>query len=182
MGGILALDLATQCGWAVDGFKRNARGDTIPLSGSFRAGPAIQDGMDHGAAYVDLRDRIVDLVTVHKPRYAIFEAPLPFAGGSNVKAKASPATVRKLFGFCAVAEEVLTRLEIEVLEANVQDVRKHFCGQARAKKPDVARICRTLCWPFEDDNAADALALWDFARGALKLGAQSGPLFGERTA
>jgi hypothetical protein len=182
MGGILALDLATQCGWAVDGFKRNARGETIPLSGSFRAGPAIQDGMDHGAAYVDLRDRIVDLVSVHKPRFAIFEAPLQFAGNSNIKVGSSPATVRKLFGFCAVAEETLTRLGIETYEADVQSVRKHFCGHARAKKPDVARMCRTLCWHYDDDNAADALALWDFARGALKLGAQSGPLFGERTA
>jgi hypothetical protein len=182
MSGVLALDLATVVGFAIDGHKRNSRGAIIPISGSFRAGPPFQDGMDHGPAFVDLRDRIVDLVTVHTPRYAIFEAPLPFAGGSNVKVHASPATVRKLFGFCAVAEEVLTRLGVQVMEANVQDVRRHFCGNARAKKPDVQQMCRVLCWPFADDNEADALALWDFARGALKLGDQSGPLFGGEAA
>lgn len=180
---VLALDLATTTGFAVDGPSRNSRGEPVPISGSFRAGPAIQGELEYGATYVAFRDWLVDLCAVHQPRHAIFEAPLPFAGGSTMKAGvSSPATVRKLLGFAAIAEETLTRLEIDTLEANVQSVRKHFCGHAHAKKPEVVRTCRMLGWHPGDDNAADALALWDFARAALKLGGSPGTLLGRESA
>lgn len=179
---VLALDLATCTGWAIDGPGRNARGDVVPLHGSRRAGPAIIGETEYGATYVDFRDWLVDLVSVHKPKYFVYEAPLRFAGGGNTKrGQASPATVRKLLGLCAIAEETAERLSLIHLESDVQTVRKHFCGHGFAKKAAVIATCRMLGWHPEDDNAADALALWDFARAALRLGGSPGTLLGRET-
>lgn len=180
MADVLALDIATVTGWALCGPNRTARGDIIPLFGSFRAGPAYIGEMEYGAVYVDFRDKLVDLVTVHKPRFGVFEAPLNFAGGGETKkGQASVATVRKLLGLCAIAEETFERMGLEVLEVNVQSVRKHFCNDSRAKKWHVRQTCRALGWNAQDDNAADALAVWDFSRASLKLRSSAGPLYGE---
>ncbi|MBN9497841.1 MAG: hypothetical protein J0H39_13880 [Alphaproteobacteria bacterium] len=159
---ILALDLASVTGWACDG-PPDSRGQPRPVGGSFEL-----RGSEFGDRYIDLRDRITELVSLHKPDTAVFEAPLPFASGSKFAGiQAGANTVRMLLGFAAIAEETLMRLGIEVFEVNVQQVRKHFCGDARAKKDDVIRTCRTLGWNPNDHNAADAMACWDFARGGL---------------
>ncbi|MCA3246946.1 MAG: hypothetical protein ING19_20740 [Azospirillum sp.] len=163
---ILALDLATRTGWACDG-PADARGQARPLAGSFDL-----RGSEYGDRYVDLRDRIRDMIAVHQPTVGVFEAPLPFAGGSNFAgAMATSQTVRLLLGFAAIAEEVMSRAGLQVFEVNVQQVRKHFCGDPRAKKDDVMRVCRTLGWAVADHNAADAMAAWDFARAGLRMGA-----------
>jgi Holliday junction resolvasome RuvABC endonuclease subunit len=168
---VLALDLATCTGWACDG-PPDARGNPRPFGGSFEL-----RGSAYGDRYVDLRDRLVDMIAVHRPDVGVFEAPLPFAGGSNFAgASATSQTVRLLLGLAAVAEETLTRAGLAVYEVNVQQVRKHFCGDPRAKKDDVMRVCRTLGWNASDNNAADAMAAWDMARAALKLGGAPRPI------
>lgn len=163
---VLALDLASRTGWACDG-PPDARGAARPVGGSFDL-----RGSEYGDRYVDLRDRIVELIQLHRPTAGVFEAPLPFAGGSSFAgAAATSQTVRLLLGFAAIAEETMTRAGLEVFEVNVQQVRKHFCGDPRAKKDDVMRVCRSMGWLPCDDNAADAMAAWDLARAGLRVGA-----------
>lgn len=154
---VLALDLATVTGWAVD----RPDGSGVPLTGTVACRHVDND---FGTAYVALERFIVDAVSVHQITHLAFEAPLVMAGRAGAKVQTNVNTVRKLLGLAAVAELVGTRLGLQVYEANVQTVKKHFAGTGRATKDDIKARCRLLGWPIKDDNAADAAALWSYAK------------------
>jgi hypothetical protein len=161
-GQILALDLAARTGWAL-----GRAMDPRPASGSVRFG---KDGSSMAAVFHACR-RWLDAFLAQNPgvQLVVFESPLVpmFSRG-----KTTITTIRQLMGLPAIVEEFLyAKGGYDVREARVAEVRVHFLGSNKfrreiAKDKTVAR-CNLLGWKPVDDNAADALALWDYQASLL---------------
>jgi hypothetical protein len=152
---LLFLDLATVTGWAVGPIGGK------PISGSQRLAPS---GAPSSEVFGNFLKWLHDMIAVHSPRVVAFEAPLP---PSLLRGKTTVDTARRLMGLPAITEAVCNRMGIHsVLEARVDDIRQHFIGRrnlpgADGKRAVIAR-CRQLGYEPKDDNAADALAGFDY--------------------
>jgi hypothetical protein len=175
---VLAFDLATQAGWA-----RGVPG-AEPLCGTIRF---ASEGASHGAIAAGAITWLADYLAIGpKPDVIVYEATLP----SAFKIGATTAnTTRILNGLCFLLEGVAhLRGVYDIRFARVDDVRRHFiegipCARGE-QKMIVQRKCRSLGWAPQDDNAADALALWSYQCSLLdaKSGLRVSPLFANRRA
>ncbi len=155
-GEILALDLASRFGWC--------RGEIggKPIYGSARFAP---EGASNAEICSGAIRQVTQMISTFRPRVVVIEAPMApsqMAGRTTVK------VARILLGLPFLVEGIAYSLGVyEIREANVQDVRKHFIGVRTVKgggaKAVVVDRCRALGDDPQDDNAADAIALWDFA-------------------
>lgn len=170
-GKIIALDIATTVGFAIDGPE-----EWKPLTGTVRF---AADGDDFGRAYVGFEKWLTDLIGVQKPDIMAFEAPLIVGGPRGTTRPTNANTVRLLFGLAAVAEMVGSRAGLRVFECHIQTVRRHFVGNGRCQKPEVRARCKLLGWDVQSNDAADAAAIWDFARSQFRPSAahRTTPLF-----
>lgn len=166
---ILSLDLARKTGWAL-----GLVTDTKPQSGSLQI---TNSDSSHAKLFSCWREYLRDFLSLHPQiGLVIFESPLPpmlRTGNTNI------SSIRLLMGLAAVTEELLYTLNqwsphpaIDVREARVADVRTHFIGSNRHKRPEAKMLtikrCQQLGWEPRDDNAADALALWDYQCSILR--------------
>jgi len=171
---ILALDLASQTGWALsrlDGGE--ASSGTLRLAGD--------EPEEKGAV---LLGWLIDMFTVSPFHHLIYEAPIPV---SHMGGKTNARTTQITFGLPMVAGAAAIKLGVKggrVRKARPNDVRKHFIGTRSAgdknsTKRAVITRCRQLGFDPADDNEADALALLDYQRALLSksFSAASGPLF-----
>lgn len=161
-GGILALDIARQLGWAaatVDACRAWPR-TQLEVRGhdwsGVRSGSVAlaQPAATHGRLYAAFADWLGDAITVHAPNIVVFEAPLPR------QSKGAEAARRSL-GLAAIADLVCYRREVQCFEEANNTVKKSFAGSGRAEKGDILRACQARGWDPKDDNEADALALLD---------------------
>lgn len=159
-GGILALDIATTTGWA-----EGLPGER-PTSGSLRLAPP---GSPHAAVYGAMMAFLGARLTAFHYRLVIFEAPLdPRWKGAMTNTN----TARLLLGLPAVVEAVAYQTGHAINEATSGDVRKHMLGcrpKAADAKPLVIAKARELGFSPRDDNEADALMLWHYARDVKML-------------
>lgn len=171
-GSILALDLATQTGWAC------GRPGEVPRCGSLAFARA---GHSMAARFAGCARWLNDFVAVETPRVVVFEAPL---APSYVAGHTSTDTVRLLMGLTAIIEATLYDSGIDVREASVSTVRQFFLGTTRIKSADAKiatkKRCVELGWRVVDDNAADACALWAYQVSVFvpAEGVKLLPLFG----
>lgn len=186
-GVILALDLASVTGVAF------GRAGETPLSLSHRI---AEPGAGVGEFLDRYSDWLADLITEHGPAVIVFEAPLIWSG------KTALDTARKLIGLAGDTERIAYRRQIKCREANGAQVTKFFTGRGSFPAPDAAKTqaqkrlarklakkravidqCKALGWHAEDDNAADALAVFAFAENCLYPGSRSlVPLFAAKAA
>lgn len=166
-GAIIALDLATNVGFA-------RWSPTAPIRwGSMRL-PSTGSEVGRFLSAYDLWLR--DLLTVEAPETVIFEAP--WVGPSTHQDVA-----RKLMCLAGHTEFVCYRREVpRVVEENNKTVRKHFLGSGGGLRKEIKALtveaCRSRGWTPEDDDAADALALLDYAMHQLRVpGAAPGGMF-----
>lgn len=170
---VLALDLSSHTGWAVDA----PGGGDKPLSG-------VVDfdlhGDEYGPTFSAFRNFLNDAVCIHEPEVLAFEAPLMPHGGNFMT---SEQTVRLLIGLAAHAEQIGHAMGLETVECNVQTVKRFFTGTGRAQKADMIARCNAIGWPVKNHNAADALAVYAFVKSSLdpKFAYRTTPLLG-RTA
>lgn len=174
MTAVLALDLASVSGWACG----EPGGE--PAHGSHRF---AAKGASHEAIFANAMAWIETKIVFHRPKLIVWEAPL--AGFKGGRTTVDVTTI--LFGLPAIVGAIAYQRGVyDIRKANTSDVRNHFIGcnpkRARAKAL-VIQQCRTMGWPVEDDNEADALATWSYMCALLnpKLALQPTPLFG-RTA
>jgi len=160
---ILALDLALQTGWAL-----GTPADTKPISGSVQI---VREDASMAKLFSEWRIYLRDFLSLNPDiTLVVFESPLlPFMK----QGKTTISTLRRLIGLASVTEELLYSLnKYDIREARVSDVRSHFIGSNRHKRDEAkmltARRCRQLGWEPQDDNAADALALWDYQVACLR--------------
>lgn len=156
---ILALDISTACGFAVD------REPSDPLHGRPRVGTWRLPGLDDATrvqSAAQLSELVEGAIDVFGVAFLAVEAPVP-AGqipGSNV------ATLQMLFALAIQACAEAERAEIGHGFFHVATVRKHFLGTGRPENPKraVMRRCAQLGWMVADDHQADAAALWCLAK------------------
>lgn len=172
---VLALDLASVSGWAC-----GAPGE-IPAHGSIRfASP----GASHEAVFANATIWMHEKLTKYIPGLIVWEAPMPTSFGRGTT---NTNTTTLLYGLPAVIGAVAYLRGIyDIRKASTKDVRNHFIGSnpKRAKaKPLVMRQCRAMGWNVEDDNEADALAVWSYMCALIEptLAVRPTPLFGRRT-
>jgi len=173
---IIALDLATTCGWA------RGRVGSIPSSGSIRFGKnAAMNNEVFAAAHTWLAEFL------NQPPIAdvlIMEALLPPDAMRN---HTSRAVRDRLAGLHGIARGIAHKAGIgEISDVGVGNIRAHFIGDRglyrEAAKREVMRKCQALGWPAADNNAADALAAWSYAAAIVdpKHAIAVSPLFRRR--
>lgn len=153
---VLALDIATTTGFAVDG------DGAAPRTGTFRVRGG---GNALGPAGFSFGQWLHNSIQAFEVEAVAFEAPL--MGGKGVVMNAN--TSRLLIGLAFMVETVAHGSRMQCFEATVQQVRKHFLGHGRPSNPKQATIvrCRQFGWQVRDHNAADAAALWAYAKATL---------------
>lgn len=158
-GGILALDIATTTGWA-----EGLTGER-PVSGSIRLAPP---GSSHAAVYGAMLAFLGARLSTFRYRLVVFEAPLdPRWKGAMTNTN----TARLLLGLPAVVEAVAYQTgHHHPKEVTSREVRKHmlgFCPKSAEAKPLVIAKARQMGFNPKDDNEADALMVWHYARDIL---------------
>ncbi len=170
-GGILALDLATKTGWAYG--KPDKRGPTAFGSLKFKG--------ERPAIYRELRRWLSDWIRA-QPGLIVFESAAPpiwMLGRTRF------ATTKLLIGMCEHVEELCYE-RIELCDAMTSQVRAHFLGTNRIKRPEAKRLtiarCEKLGWHVANDNEADACALWHYQASLLspEIAAGSVLMFDDR--
>lgn len=168
---ILALDSATKCGWA-----RGAAGVAVPQFGT-----ADFSGGSTGQVVYNFRHWLADIIIDLRPRVIVFESIyVPHGLVRN------PKTLRRLYTIAGEIEAAAYEASIDVYEATASEISKFFLGTSRplkreAKKLATIEMCRQYGWDPQDDNAADALAIWAMAEAKFDPAAArrrgDGPLF-----
>jgi len=172
-GGILALDLARQMGWA-EGIPGSGE---RPICGTERLAPT---GAEPAAVFGGMIEFIARRLQTVRYRMVIYEAPFdPRVMGF----KTNVNTARMLLGLPAIVEGVCYQMGLfDLREASVNDVRQFLLGYRPRKdegKRAVIQHLRMLGHEPADDNAADALALWLYAASILdgRVGVKTTRLF-----
>ena len=168
---ILALDLATATGVAV--------GDTSdrPWCHTERLSDA---GASHGARFRACMLATKKLVRQHEPDVIALEQAVATV------MQGSPTRLHVALGLRASVLAMADYFGLRVEEYAVSTVRKHFIGHGKMKGKDakaaVIARCNKLGWIVENDNEADAAAVWDYARAVLdrKFTPTPNGLFDER--
>src|SRR5690606_35025400 len=104
------------------------------------------DHVTEGRVFNEQRKWLSGMMDILRPDLVIFESPM-LAGNVPITA------AYLLIGMAAITEELCSDRGIDVAQAAVSTVRKHFVGHGRAKKDDVGWKCRQLGWQVSDHNA-----------------------------
>lgn len=172
---IAALDLATTSGWAF------ADGAGEPVYGSQRMGPR---GGSLGDCFLAFDRWVNARIEEWRPEVIVFEAPLLVSRGSVM-------VVQRLMGLAAIAELIALKRGVRIYRAEGSTVTKAFTGRgarfaggSAEKKRLVIETCKRYGWNPKDDNAADALAVLQYAQSVFNrqemVARASGPLFAGR--
>lgn len=174
---IFALDLAT-----VTGYARGIPGE-VPACGSIRFGAR---GASHNAILAECFDWLVDQTRERRPDILVVEDLLPFGAA---RGRTNKKTGDLLGGLHGVVRLVAFKRSIFNFHAvSASDVRGHFINGRTYKRADAKRYvlaqCRKLGWPAQDDNAADACALWSYECACIDptTALQVSPLFNKAIA
>lgn len=158
-GGILALDLSSITGWAV-GPRRLQIGDK-PIAGTWHLATS-----DAGALFASFENELEDALILHAPSILVVEAPLPLTAISNT------TVWRQQLGLACLAETSAWRHSVLFREQSAGDMRRAIVGTAQRKKgmtikDIVGTWVRAQGWHAVDNNAADALLVYEFTRREL---------------
>jgi hypothetical protein len=171
---VLALDLATEAGWAL-----GRPGDDEPLSGTVRF---AKKGASHNAISGNAIDWLIGFTTEHAVDEAVIEQEV-----YKQQWKSSTESNAITHGLIWSARGVLFLRGIYKIEmAPVNSVRKFFLGDGNLPREEAKyrtiQRCRALCWNPADDNAADALAAWAWRCAIIDpaAGVKLSPLFDKR--
>lgn len=156
---VLALDIATNLGVAVDMASRTDR----PLLFSINLG---RDDGYLGRTFAVYGRRLTEIVKKFAPDVIAYEAALEQKRGE--KAINSLTVSQKLLGLVAITQMVGYQRELRISPCNIQQVRRDFVGNGRADKDAIFDQCKVLGWHPRDFDQSDAAAVWSYMHGYLK--------------
>src|SRR3954470_3860862 len=148
MTDILALDIATTCGWAL------GRVGSTPVSGSVRFG---SPGASENAVFASALTWISTVLEPQpRPDLLMIEGLLP---PDAMKGSTTRQVRDRLAGLHGVVRAVaFLRGVYEIAQVSVGDVRMHFLSDRKLKsaaaKQETIRRCMALGWSVTDHNAA----------------------------
>lgn len=150
----LSLDLASRTGFAVD----DGHGGVIFGVYDVKTTKESQD-MGFFGYMVWLRT----VIGARRPDLVMHESPIPVMpkgreGFTNFN------TTKLACGLYGITKAVSIDMGVMVEEAHSSTIRKAVVGRGNAKKPEVIRHLRSMGHRVSDDNAADALAGWLYAK------------------
>lgn len=146
---ILALDLATKTGWAVD-----------PLTGGvWDLTP--ERGSSPGMRFLRLRGLLNGIRIGHPFGLVVYERP-HYRGGHATEV---------LAGLVAVVQEWCAEQGIDHMAVPSGTLKKYATGNGRATKADMVAAAEARGWRPVDDNHADALWLLEYARDTVGVDA-----------
>lgn len=171
---IWALDIATVTGFAL------GRVNETPTARSIRLG---QPGAPSDALFVNCLRWFGDtLERGPVPDILAIEELLP---PTARRGETSTSAQHRLAGLHGIIRALARHHEIaEIVGVNVLAVRAHFIHrrnlQREAAKRAVLDTCKALGWHADDNNCADALALWSYTAALINpaFALQTTPLFG----
>jgi crossover junction endodeoxyribonuclease RuvC len=146
---ILAIDIGTQCGWALgtrDGKVRSG-------SHSFAPGPKDRRGQRWLKFCAFLTEIAKPAGDIHAVYY------------EDVKNHAGVLASHVYGGFLGNLERWCEINGIPCYPVGVGQIKKHWTGKGNAKKDAMMEAARARGFVVFDDNHADALAILDLARG-----------------
>ena len=147
---LCALDLASATGIAVG----DPRGE--PTFWTERLGEA---SAKQGARFTQALIMTKRIIEQHNPDLIAIEAALAGGGGG------AQQRVQLAMGLRACVMSVCFSKNVRCKEFAVSTIRKHFIGNGRVKRTEAKRQtineCQMKGWQVDNDNEADALALWD---------------------
>jgi Holliday junction resolvasome RuvABC endonuclease subunit len=159
---LLAFDLATNTGVAF------GPAGSVPTCQTVRLGEA---GDHHSARFSQALHLTHTLIADLRPDLIVVEQPI--AAG----AKGGADRILMAAGLRACVMGVARLRSVRIREYAVATVRKHFIGDAKLKRTEaksaVIAECLRRGWSVQNDNEADAAALWDLA--CAKAGFQVAP-------
>lgn len=166
---LLALDIATQTGWAFGNPQTHVCGagglpvpGPKPLSGSRQV---LRPGAGLGEALSGVRQHWGHFLRTQRPAWVAYEAPIMGGTAANLH------TVRLINGIIGTMESLCWELRIPApIQINVATLKKHFTGSGRASKADMIAAAARRGWSVTDDNEADALALFDLVASRIQRG------------
>ena len=154
---VLALDLATHCGWAVF-----SEGMDRPFFGSLTL---KRKGAENGEAFEKLRQFLAEKRTLYGVTHIIIE-------NQHIAANTDRQRIVLLMGFAAMVEWFCHRTGIIVHCVEPGTWRKHFIGHGRLKRAEAKKRCMDQCnllgWYPPDDDAGDACGILDFYLSLLE--------------
>ena len=139
---VLGLDLATNTGFAI--------GDLggVPRFGGHRL-PSTGD--DLGRFLAAFEDWLLGTIRREVPDRVFFEAPI---------LSQSTMTARKLMCLAGETERICLRRRLPVFEVVISTAKKFITGHGQADKQMVVEAVRARGWMVNNDNEADACAIW----------------------
>lgn len=154
---ILALDLGTHTGFAC------RRRDGTVLHGTENFTPRAS--WTPGQRWQRFRSWLSAFIVEHQVNAIAYEQVIQggWKGGHENAGHKSGAAGDVYGGFKALVEMVADSHNLELHPTHVATVKKQFTGDGRAKKADVIAECKRRGFRPDTDNAADALAILDWA-------------------
>ena len=152
-----------------------------PKGGSNRVRPVVIRGRDFetqadDARFMEVQSLVHNLIERHGATHIGLEAPVQ-AGRNSAKVNGL------LMGLSAVVRGWVYRKGVPVEMFPVPTIKKHFIGSARLPRAEAKQAAIAMCerrgWTPDDDNQADAAAVWDLmcARLDPAYAAATAPLF-----
>lgn len=139
---VLALDLATNTGWAI-----RLRDGTIK-SGHYNI--RATGGASKAQRWVNFRLFLSDMIAENDVHIIAFE---------DVKRHVSTLSAHTYGGLIAITEMTAQTRNIPVNGLGVGTIKKHWTGKGNAKKEDMIATARAKGFDVSSDDEADALAI-----------------------
>ena len=139
MSAVLALDLATQTGWAY-----TANG----LISSGTEGFQLKKNDDPGARFLKFRTWLRDQIVEVKPELVVYEEVMRWSSGAAAKC------------YCGLLGVLQTELEAKGITyegVHVGTIKKFATKKGNATKAQMVKAAEDLGFKPQDDNEADAL-------------------------
>ena len=150
MSNILALDLGTNCGWAVD------------AKGCVESGVQLFDvkrGESPGMRYLRFNSWLKEFQSWHLELIVYEQTLARFAKGGSQSEIAA--------GFATRVQEFCAKNSIEHTAVHGSTLKKFATGHGNSKKPDMILAAQKLKAGVENDNESDALWLLEFAKRTM---------------
>ena len=144
---ILALDIATHCGWAI----------SRTLYGVWNLTPKRDESV--GMRLIRFRAKVHEIIKDEKVNLVVFERP----GGRHVGAVIVQSELQ------GQIKVICEDLKIPYRGYSSQEIKKFATGKGNAGKPQMIAAAQSkLKYPGDNDNEADALWLLELAKSEYK--------------